>query len=129
MSTMQRPVLRLVGPDERAPRPRPRGDPVRWALAVVATLQILLGLGQAGGGHVSNESMAWNIALGAAFLSVARAGRCPPGLLAVLGAFVATLLLLSVGDLFSGRVDAGRLATHALLITGSGLVLALTRRR
>jgi predicted anti-sigma-YlaC factor YlaD len=127
MSIAQRPTLRLVRPDERAPRPRV--DVVRWALAFVATLQVLLGLAQAGGGHVSNESMAWNIALGAAFLSIARAGRCSPGLLAVLGAFVATLLLLSVSDLLSGRVGADRLTTHALLVTGLALVLTLARRR
>jgi predicted anti-sigma-YlaC factor YlaD len=96
---------------------------------IVGVLQVLLGLAQVGGGHVGNESAAWNIALGAAFVSVARAGRCPAGLPAMLAAFGGMLLLLSVSDLVSGRVDPDRLATHLLLITGFLLVLQLSRRR
>lgn len=130
MRTVRRPALRLVGPDERADRPRrSRFDHARWALMVAGVLQLLLGLGQVGGGHVGNESAAWNIALGAAFVSVARAGRCPPGLLAMLAVFGGMLLLLSVSDLLSGRVEPDRLATHLLLITGFVLVLRISRRR
>ena len=137
MDTDQRPALRLVRPDERAPTPGGlRPGPLRALLATAGGLQILLGVAQilgvhvvdmVNGGHVSNESAAWNIALGTAFLGVARAGRCNAAVLAMLTAFIATLTLLTVTDLLSGRVGPGRLGTHTLLIGGFALVIGLTR--
>ena len=79
------------------------------------------------GGHVGNESAAWNIALGTAFLGVARAGRCHAAVLAMLTAFVATLTLLTLTDLFSSRIGLDCVGTHALLIGGFALVVGLTR--
>lgn len=134
----RQPGLRLVGAGERvgtAVRRRP--DLARWALVAVAVLQTALGLAQiagihavdlVNGGHVGNESAAWNISWGAAFLGVARAGRCQAAVLAMLTAFLAMLTLLTVSDLLGGRVGLGRLGTHALLVLGFVLVLHLTRR-
>ncbi|MGX6604553.1 hypothetical protein ACWKSP_20835 [Micromonosporaceae bacterium Da 78-11] len=137
MDTDQRPALRLVGPDERAPTPvRFQSGLLRLLLATAGALQVLLGVAQVvgvhvvdvvNGGHVSNKSAAWNIAFGTAFLGVARAGRCNAAVLAMLTAFVATLTLLTVTDLLSGRVGPGRLGTHALLIGGFALVIGLSR--
>ncbi|AGZ41093.1 hypothetical protein [Actinoplanes friuliensis] len=137
MDMDHRPGLRLVGADERMAVPRARRDPARWALAAVAVLQILLGTVQilglhavdlVNGGHVGNESAAWNIALGAAFLGVARAGTGHAGVLIMLAAFIGVLTVLTVSDLLSGRVGSARLGTHALLVLGFCLVLRLTRR-
>ncbi|MGX6607741.1 hypothetical protein ACWKSP_37285 [Micromonosporaceae bacterium Da 78-11] len=138
MHVNQRPALRLVGVDERLEAPAAeRIDVARWALVAVAVLQIGLGVAQiagihavdlVNGGHVGNESAAWNIAWGAAFLGVARAGRCHTGVLTMLSAFLAVLSLLTVSDLLGGRVGLGRLGTHAVLVTGFLLVLHLTRR-
>ncbi|MFG1608073.1 hypothetical protein [Actinoplanes sp. NPDC049265] len=134
MSTDQRPRLRLVRDDERAPR---RRDLVRRALAAVAVSQLALGVAQiagvhlldaVSGEHVRNESAAWNVALGLALLGVARAGRCSPAVLAVLTAFVAMLTVLTVTDLLAGQVGLARLSTHTSLLVGFFLVVRLTRR-
>lgn len=99
-------------------------------------LQILLGAAQIlgvrladviNGGHVSHESAAWNIALGAAFLSVARIERCPPALLIILTAFVAVLTLLTITDVLAGRVGAARIGTHSIMVAGYALTLRLRR--
>jgi hypothetical protein len=49
------------------------------------------------------------------------------GLLPILTVFVAVLVLVSVGDVIAGRVDAGRLLGHGLVITGYTVILALSR--
>jgi len=128
----QRPPLRLAGSGGTV-----GPGALRWVLFLVAVLQILLGAAQiigiravdlVNGGHVGNESAAWNIALGAAFLGVARAGRCPSGVLVMIAAFIGVLTVLTVSDLLSGRVGVARIGTHALLITGFVPVLRLSRR-
>ena len=139
MDMDQRPGLRLVGAGEHVgPPPPARSELTRGALFAVAALQILLGTAQilgipavdlVNGGHVGNESAAWNIALGAAFLGVARAGHGHAGVLIMLAAFIGTLTVLTISDLFSGRVGFARLGTHALLILGFCLVLHLTHRK
>ena len=78
-------------------------------------------------GHLWHESAAWNLAVGAAFLWIAaRRGR-PVGVVPLLTAFVAALVLLSAGDVIGGRVEAARLASHGFVVTGYLLVLALSR--
>ncbi|MDG4827464.1 zf-HC2 domain-containing protein [Asanoa sp. WMMD1127] len=115
---------------------------LRAALAGVGFVQFLLGaaqtagIGQAGhldhvgvpgSGHLWHESAAWNLALGAGFLFVAVRRTRPAGLLPLLTTFVAVLALLSLGDIADGRVDAGRLASHAFLVAGYILTVALSR--
>jgi predicted anti-sigma-YlaC factor YlaD len=117
-------------------------------LAGIGCAQLLLGLAQmtlaptdghdhvdaAAGGvlgtaHLSHESAAWNIALGAGFLWIAARRVRPAGLMLVLTAFVGVLTLLSLNDLVTGRVQTERLATHGFVAAGYLIVLALTSRR
>jgi predicted anti-sigma-YlaC factor YlaD len=111
-------------------------------LAAVGTVQLILGLAQVGGGaagghahtgvdatpgHLWHESAAWNVAVGAAFLFIALRRNRPTGLLPMLTAFVAMLLLLSVNDLTAGRVDGERLVSHGFVVLGYLLAVALSR--
>lgn len=77
--------------------------------------------------HLWHESAAWNIAIGAAFLWTALRRNRPTGVLPILTAFVATLTLLSASDLAAGRVETGRLVSHALILSGYAVIIALTR--
>lgn len=112
------------------------------ALAVVGAVQLILGLGQIGGGvagahvhtgldatpgHLWHESAAWNVAVGAGYLFIALRRSRPSGLVPMLTAFVGMLLLLSVNDLTGGRVDGTRLVSHGFVILGYLLVVALSR--
>ncbi|MEU4694627.1 zf-HC2 domain-containing protein [Actinoplanes sp. NPDC023714] len=112
------------------------------ALALVGTVQLILGLTQVGGGvsaghehagldatpgHLWHESAAWNVAIGAGYLFIALRRTRPTGLLPMLTAFVAMLLLLSVNDLTGGRVDVARLVGHGFVILGYLLVVAISR--
>jgi predicted anti-sigma-YlaC factor YlaD len=114
------------------------------ALAAVGTVQLILGLGQIGGGvagahvhagldatpgHLWHESAAWNVAVGAGYLFIALRRTRPSGLVPMLTAFVGMLLLLSVNDLTGDRVDSTRLVSHGFVILGYLLVVALTRIR
>lgn len=120
---------------------------LRVALGVLGTAQLVLGLLQlttlrpaaeshahgttvdgATPGHLWHESAAWNVAVGAAFLWVAaRRGR-PTGIVPILTVFIGMLVLLSAADIWAGRVEAARLASHAFVLTGYLIVLALSRR-
>lgn len=114
---------------------------LRVVLAAIGLAQFLLGAAQVAGfgradhthdaavgaGHLWHESAAWNLALGAGFAFVALRRTRPVGLLPTLTAFVAVLTLLSAGDIVAGRVGAGRLASHAFLIAGYLVTLALSR--
>lgn len=120
---------------------------VRVALGVVGCAQLLIGLAQmtlapaaehdhaaaASGAvpaaHLSHESAAWNIAIGAGFLWIAARRVRPAGLMLVLTAFVGVLGLLSLNDLVTGRVQTERLATHAFVVAGYLLSFALTGQR
>ncbi len=112
------------------------------ALAAVGAVQLILGLGQVGGGvagahlhtglnatpgHLWHESAAWNVAVGAGYLFIALRRTRPSGLVPMLTAFVGMLLLLSVNDLTGDRVDGTRLVSHGFVIVGYLLVVALTR--
>jgi predicted anti-sigma-YlaC factor YlaD len=114
------------------------------ALGLVGAVQLILGLAQVGGGttgghshagagltatpgHLWHESAAWNVAVGAAFLFIALRRTRPTGVVPMLTAFVAMLLLLSVNDLTAGVVEASRLVSHGFVIGGYLLVVALSR--
>jgi predicted anti-sigma-YlaC factor YlaD len=116
---------------------------LRAALALLGGLQVLLGVAQLaspaagamthaamGGatpGHFAHEYAAWNLALGTAFLFVARRRTRPGGLLPLLTAFLAVLTVVSVGDALHGTVAAARLAGHALVLGGYAIIVALSR--
>ncbi len=128
-----------------APAPRrrlPSATMLYVALALVGAVQLILGLGQVGGGvagvhvhtgldatpgHLWHESAAWNVAVGAGYLFIALRRSRPSGLVPMLTAFVGMLLLLSVNDLTAGRVDATRLVSHGFVILGYLLVVGLSR--
>lgn len=124
-----------------APARRPWRLLARVALVVVGLVQIVVGtfslaLGGHGGdamhagadmAHLSHETAAWNLALGAAFVAGAYWTRQLAGLLPVLGAFIAVLAVLSGLDLAADRVDSVRVATHALLVLGFALTVLLAR--
>ena len=92
-------------------------------------LPALLGdsLGMAMPQHGAHENAAWNLAIGAAFLAAALVPRRAAGLIPLLGTFTVVLGALSVRDLASGAVTAGRLATHAAVLVGLLLLLGLDR--
>jgi predicted anti-sigma-YlaC factor YlaD len=139
------PVPDLTGPILAALPARDRRVPLLYGLlAAVGAVQLVLGLAQVGGGatgahshagagltatagHLWHESAAWNVAVGAGFLLVGVRRSRPTGLVPMLTAFVAMLVLLSVNDLTTGRVDLTRLVGHGFVLTGYLLVLALTR--
>ena len=110
---------------------------LRVLLAAIGLAQFLLGAAQVAGlgraehahdaGHLWHESAAWNLAIGAGFAFVALRRTRPVGLLPTLTAFVAVLMLLSAGDIAAGRVGPGRLASHAFLVAGYLVTLALSR--
>ncbi|TWG08130.1 zf-HC2 domain-containing protein [Saccharopolyspora dendranthemae] len=114
------------------PAPAVRRWP-RVLLGVVAALQIglgvlqLLGTGghEAMAGHLFHESTAWNLALGAGFGWAAWRVRAGAGMLPVLSAFLAVLTVISVHDLISGVVSAGRLASHLPLVAALVLLLVV----
>ncbi|SBT41808.1 zf-HC2 domain-containing protein [Micromonospora auratinigra] len=109
---------------------------LRTLLGVLGAVQLVLGLAQVGrdaagghtdGQHLWHESAAWNVAVGAGFLFVAVRRAAPTGLLPMLSAFVATLLLLSVNDLITGQVAVPRLVSHGFLLVGWAVTLLLSR--
>ncbi len=118
---------------------------LRVLLTVIGACQLLLGLVQVTGfatgtvlhdghllggtnaDHLWHESAAWNVAIGAGFLWLALRRVRPIGLLPILTAFVTMLVLLSANDIAAERVDTGRLLSHALIITGYAIIVALSR--
>jgi predicted anti-sigma-YlaC factor YlaD len=112
---------------------------LRVLLGAFGAAQFMLGIAQVttaataadlhgdGAGHLWHESAAWNVAIGAGFGWIAsRRGR-PAGALPMLTAFVALLALLSVNDVLAGRVETERLLSHAFVLAGYAIVVALTR--
>jgi predicted anti-sigma-YlaC factor YlaD len=123
---------------EAAPRPtRARlANLLRVVLALLGAGQILLAIAQLTGPmgaddatlmHMTHEFTAWNAAIGASFLFIAWRRTRPAALLPLLTAFVGVLTVLSVDDIVHREVSAGRLGTHALLIAGYVVVVAMSR--
>ncbi|MGY2004309.1 zf-HC2 domain-containing protein [Blastococcus sp. SYSU DS1024] len=119
-----------------AARARLADTAVRLALLAVGVAQATLAwpLLASGAGamsapvHMARESGAWNLALAAAFLSVAAAPRLAAGALPFLGSFVALLLPVTVADLQAGHVHADRALAHLLLLAGTVLVATVAWR-
>lgn len=123
---------------EATPRPtRARlANLLRVVLALLGAGQILLAIAQLTGPmgtddaalmHMTHEFTAWNAAIGASFLFIAWRRTRPAALLPLLTAFVGVLTVLSVDDIMHGEVSVGRLGTHALLIAGYVVVVAMSR--
>ncbi|WP_432830169.1 zf-HC2 domain-containing protein [Dactylosporangium sp. CA-092794] len=110
---------------------------LRVLLGAFGAAQFVLGITQAataatvahlhGSGHVFHESAAWNVAIGAGFAWIATRRATPAGALPMLTAFVALLALLSAGDLLNGTVETTRLISHAFVLAGYAIVVALSR--
>jgi predicted anti-sigma-YlaC factor YlaD len=123
---------------EATPRPtRARlASVLRVVLAFLGAGQILLAIAQLAGlmgtqstalMHMTHEFTAWNAAIGASFLFIAWRRTRPAALVPLLTAFVGVLTVLSVDDIVHGHVSAGRLGTHALLMAGFAVVVAMSR--
>jgi predicted anti-sigma-YlaC factor YlaD len=116
---------------------------LRVALAVLGVSQAILGgvqlvshSGHHGpdvGGtsliHISNESAAWNLALGVGFVWIAWRVSRASGLMPTLTAFVVVLTTIEVLDVIEGRVDAGRVLSHTLVQVAFVIMLALSDPR
>jgi len=117
-----------------------RGWWARIALIAVAAAQVGLALSQmfgvgaphsgghggvAIGGHLFNESTAWNLALGVGLLWAAFRSRATSGLIPVLGGFVVLLGIYSAHDLVTGIAPASRVIGHGLLLLGLGLLIVI----
>jgi predicted anti-sigma-YlaC factor YlaD len=97
-------------------------------VAQIAALGMSRGVGSAGGmtsHHLLHESAAWNVAVGAAYLWIATRRARPNGVLPILTAFVAVLMLLSLDDLLVGEVAVGSLLTHAMVVLGYAVCVLL----
>lgn len=125
--------------DMAAPPQGTRGWWARVALITVAAAQISLVLSQMFGvsvghdgipesGHVVNESLAWNLALGIGMLWAAFRTRVTTGLIPVLGGFVLFLAAYSGHDLAIGAVSHSRVLQHGLLVLALGLLIVINRR-
>lgn len=119
---------------------------LRTALGLLGTAQFLLGAAQIGDfaaaqqlhmlgafpatgtNHLWHESAAWNVAIGAGFAWIALRRTRPVGIVPTLTAFVAVLSLLTVNDLVAGRVDLARVLSHAFIVLGYLVILALSHR-
>jgi len=109
---------------------------LRLALLVVGAGQLVVGLPALVGGasdmsapvHLAHETGAWNLGLAVCFLGVAALPRLAAGALPFLLSFTAVLSWVTLGDLGSGHVHAGRAVGHLLLVGGALLVSALALR-
>lgn len=119
-----------------APPPARDKWTARVALAIVGLVQSGLGFGELllpGGGHaggaihLSNESAAWNLALGIGLLWAALHPRAAGAQLPLFGGFALVLGAVSVLDASGGQVGPGRLLTHGLLLAGLVLLVVVHR--
>ncbi|MBX6390288.1 MAG: zf-HC2 domain-containing protein [Frankia sp.] len=115
----------------------------RLILVVIGWLQIGLGLLQivdsngltghaatahgTSASHLFNESVAWNLAAGVGMLWAALQPRRAGGLLVALLGAVLILAGFSAYDLLASSVRPARVATHAVLLVGLGLVYLVDR--
>ncbi len=125
--------------------PAPSGE--RWgfriALAVVAVAQLTLAFaqlfgradglhGQHGGGfmvgHLSHESIAWNLAVGVGLLFAALRPGSATGQLPLLAGFVLMLTALSTADVLGQEVTFERIFSHLPAVLGV-LLLFVVRRQ
>lgn len=116
----------------------PRGWLPRVFLSGVAVAQLTLGMAQVvgswtpsmhghtmgeSGGHLFNESTAWNLAVGLGLLWTALRPAATSGMLPVVAAFVAVLIPYSASDLLGGTATASRVFSHLILVAALGLLV------
>ncbi|MEU0791110.1 zf-HC2 domain-containing protein [Amycolatopsis sp. NPDC005961] len=122
---------------ERAPLPSREKWAARVALGLVGLVQSGLGFAEflvpgdthAGAVHLSNESAAWNLALGIGLLWAALRPRTAGAQLPLVAGFALVLGVASVIDVSDGQVGAGRLLTHSLLVVGLVLMFVVHREQ
>ncbi|AKK27153.1 zf-HC2 domain-containing protein [Mycobacterium sp. EPa45] len=129
-------------PSVRVSRPA-AGAWLRWTLAVVGLVQVMLAVAQAlgvnvgtsgaahhamMGGHLLNESTAWSAALGVVMIVAAARPTAAAGLAGVLSVFTAILTGYVVSDAVSGAVSLDRILSHLPVLAGTVLALLLWRR-
>lgn len=123
---------------ERAPLPSREKWAARVALGLVGLVQSGLGFAEflvpgdahaahAGAIHLSNESAAWNLALGIGLLWAALRPRTAGAQLPLVAGFALVLGVASVIDVSDGQVGPGRLLTHSLLVVGLVLMFVVHR--
>lgn len=78
--------------------------------------------------HLSNESAAWNLAVGVGFLVAAARPHLAGGLIPVLAVFAGVLAVFVVSDATTGAVTLARAASHVVLVVGLGVVAMVHRR-
>lgn len=124
-------ILVAIG-RERTPS---RLDPaaLRWGLVSVAAIQFALAFstlffGTDGmSGHLAREAGAFDLALAVGFGFAAwRPGRAY-GMLPLVGALVASLVVIAAVDLAGGRAGAGDEAAHLLDLVGFGFLWLVSR--
>jgi predicted anti-sigma-YlaC factor YlaD len=79
-------------------------------------------------GHLFNEGVAWNLALGIGLFWAAFQPRATSGLIPVLGGFVLVLLAYSTHDLITGAAPITRVAGHGLLVAALLLLVLVNRQ-
>ena len=134
----------LAAAAAQRPAPAPAGGSSsrqtwRWLLALVAFVQVSMGLSELLGvshmgmtmssdsEHLFNESTAWNLALGVGFAVAAVWPRLAGGLLPTLGVFLVVLVGVSVSDLINGAADLTRVGSHVVVLLGMALLLIVHR--
>ncbi|MEV4310645.1 zf-HC2 domain-containing protein [Actinocrispum sp. NPDC049592] len=131
------PTPDLVGAVLAEAKPR-RRPVVRFALAGIGLLQLLLAVAQLFGtdvhnhailtGHLIDEGVAWNLALGLAMLAAAWQPRRATGLLPAVAVFVAALAVFSIIDAATVGVPGTRVLSHLPLLVGVALLYLVQRR-
>lgn len=137
----------ILAGESQVRRPKPGWAVLpEWPRAVLAGLgvaQILLGVCQLAGvdfgmlgahagqmgGHLFNESTAWNLAIGVGLLCAAINTHATSGLLPVLSGFVVVLTFFVVQDLRSGQVTVSRAASHGVVAAGLVMLVVVHRGR
>lgn len=124
---------------DRVPAPSGERWPVRIALGLVAIAQSALSVAQFFGlasgmsgmaqgemaGHLTHETVAWNLAIGVGLLWAALRPKAAAGQLPVLTGFVLVLTALSVSDIVGHAVTSGRLLSHGFVLLGLILLFVL----
>jgi predicted anti-sigma-YlaC factor YlaD len=122
----------------RLPRRGRWQQPLRIALAVVAFMQVTIGLANLFGAvglamtvpaspHMDHEEAAFGVAFGVVMAMAAWNIRRARSSVPVLATVVCMLCISSVFDLANGEVSWSRLATHGPILAGLLLAVALTR--
>ncbi|TCP49952.1 putative anti-sigma-YlaC factor YlaD [Tamaricihabitans halophyticus] len=125
-----------------APPPRRERWGLRLTLAVIALVQCGLGFAQLFGIssahgthagvsalHLSNESAAWNLAVGIGLLAAAMRPRLAAGLVPALLGFTVLLGSVSIVDLVGDAVTVGRVVSHTVLLAGVVLLILVHRQQ